>query len=197
MGCWWFGATAGGSRFDGDTWQTFTAADGLVDNNVGAIVEGSAGALWFGTTGGVSRFDGFTWQTFTALDGLVDSNVGAIVESSGGVLWFGTTASVSRFEFVESPTSIEKTSLLVLSDLSVLLGETSALSAAAAWAVGDMPGRLRVQQLSRVISTIRYSGRAWFGNGERWVFVALVLPRWRYLLLTNWRTVGQSVAART
>ena len=49
--------TCGGvSRFDGETWTTYTIKDGLAYDDVWSIAVGPDGALWFGTEGGgVSR----------------------------------------------------------------------------------------------------------------------------------------------
>ena len=48
----------GVSRYDGDSFVTFTTADGLANNEVWTIEEDRQGRLWFGTGGGVSRYDG-------------------------------------------------------------------------------------------------------------------------------------------
>jgi ligand-binding sensor domain-containing protein len=55
-GAVWFGTTGGASRFDGETWTTYTTADGLAHDQVNAIAIGPDGAVWFGTSGGVSRY---------------------------------------------------------------------------------------------------------------------------------------------
>ena len=105
----WFGTSYGGvsvldygdTPFDrqGDTWTTFTSADGLASNYVEAIAVDSRGRLWFGTSGGVSVLDDDgtpfdkqddTWTTFTSADGLTDNQVTAIAVDSRGQLWFDT-----------------------------------------------------------------------------------------------------------
>jgi ligand-binding sensor domain-containing protein len=56
-GALWFGTGwSGVSRFDGETWTSFTTDDGLVSNGVHSIAVAPDGALWFGTAGGVSRY---------------------------------------------------------------------------------------------------------------------------------------------
>ena len=54
----WFGTETGVSRYDGESFVTFTAEDGLAHNDVKSILEDREGYLWFGTGGGVSRCDG-------------------------------------------------------------------------------------------------------------------------------------------
>lgn len=72
-------------------WTTYTAADGLADNLVGAILEDSKGNLWFATVaGGVSKYDGQHFQNFTIADGLPNNHVISAFEDSKDNLWFGT-----------------------------------------------------------------------------------------------------------
>ena len=54
----WFGTSGDGvSRYDGQSFVTFTTADGLANNNVMSIMEDGESHLWFGTYGGgVSRY---------------------------------------------------------------------------------------------------------------------------------------------
>jgi ligand-binding sensor domain-containing protein len=55
-GAIWFGTDGGVSRFDGQTWTTYTEEDGLAFSDVNVIAVDGEGALWFGTNGGgVSR----------------------------------------------------------------------------------------------------------------------------------------------
>jgi len=57
-GVLWFGCGDGVSRYDGQTFTTFTTKDGLAHNNVQSILQDREGVLWFGTYGGgVSRYD--------------------------------------------------------------------------------------------------------------------------------------------
>lgn len=57
-GAVWFGTDGlGVSRFDGETWTTFTVLDGLASNNILAIAPVSDGSLLFATAGaGVSHY---------------------------------------------------------------------------------------------------------------------------------------------
>ncbi len=85
------GVVDGGvARYDGKTWQTFRAADGLVSNLVWDVFQSRDGAMWFGAVGGVSRYDGVGWQTFTTEDGLATESDEVIFQSRDGAMWFGT-----------------------------------------------------------------------------------------------------------
>ena len=64
----WFRArrelNSGVVSYDGNSWKTFTKADGLVDDGVADIAMPSDGALWFASANGLSRFDGEQWTQF-------------------------------------------------------------------------------------------------------------------------------------
>jgi len=73
----WVGTAGGGfARVDSEggskRFERFTAADGLVDDDVMAIVEDAASTLWISTKRGISRFDPTTraFVTYLASDGL-------------------------------------------------------------------------------------------------------------------------------
>jgi ligand-binding sensor domain-containing protein len=55
-GVLWFGTRGGVSRFDGETWTSYTTADGLVHDNVSVVEVAPDGAVWFGTEGGLTRY---------------------------------------------------------------------------------------------------------------------------------------------
>lgn len=81
----------GVSRFDGETWTTYTAADGLLRNEVRAIAVSPDGALWFGTQAGVSRFDGERWTAYTSVNsGLAGNSVASLAVDDEGRVWIGT-----------------------------------------------------------------------------------------------------------
>jgi streptogramin lyase len=94
----WYYSGNGTTRFDGDTWTTYTVDDGLAGNNVMSIACDGEGNVWFGTNSGVSRFDGSTWTTYTTDDGLISNSVTAIAIDEEGNVWFGTNSGVSRFD---------------------------------------------------------------------------------------------------
>jgi len=76
----WFGTEGGISRFDGESWISFTKEEGLVENLVRTMVEMRDGSLWFGTypyqrnRGGISiaRYEGVKGLPDRVLDMLPD-----------------------------------------------------------------------------------------------------------------------------
>ena len=81
------------------TYVTYTTDDGLVDNDVTAVLAASPGVLWFGTGQGVSRFEEDTWTTYTAGRRLVGTYVFSMATAPDGALWLATwDRGVLRFD---------------------------------------------------------------------------------------------------
>ena len=71
-GAVWISGDNGLSRWDGDTWTTYTTADGLSANEPYFLAEDLQGVLWFGyhSSRGLTSFDGARFNTYTTADGL-------------------------------------------------------------------------------------------------------------------------------
>jgi hypothetical protein len=108
---YWFGTEAGLARYDGATWQAFSAAQmGLSPAPIYALAVGSDGRLWVATGAGAAVYDssaaltgtGQTWMPFTATNsGLGNSRVLSLAvdpRPEGDRVWFGTGAGVSRLD---------------------------------------------------------------------------------------------------
>ena len=96
----WVGTNNGLNKYDGNSWEGFTTADGLVDNNIKAIAAVN-GSVWVGTDFGVSRFDGSSWTTYTTADGLALNRIADIAVAPDGEVWFAHasfSAGVSVFD---------------------------------------------------------------------------------------------------
>ena len=94
----WFGTSVGASRYDGQSFTTFTTHDGLETNMVRAISQAKAGHLWFGTLIGASRYDGQNLVTFTTRDGLGSNLIFSILQDRKGFVWFGTGDGLTRYD---------------------------------------------------------------------------------------------------
>jgi ligand-binding sensor domain-containing protein len=79
-------------------WTVYSAADGLVNNRVQAIVEDGSGVLWFGTADGVSSFDGENWRSYSVEDGMTDRCINDIAVASDGTIWFATNNGITSFD---------------------------------------------------------------------------------------------------
>lgn len=93
----WAGTWGGGvSRFDGESWKSYTTADGLAGDIVYSIAQSADGALWFGTNQGISRFFRNTWENYSHHQGMPDTNVYALAVAPDGDIWAGTKGAVVR-----------------------------------------------------------------------------------------------------
>ncbi|MCF8461900.1 MAG: T9SS type A sorting domain-containing protein [Flavobacteriales bacterium] len=84
------GTDFGFSHYNGTIWTTYTTTDGLGNNRIKTIYEGSDGVVYFGTNSGVTMFDGSTFTNFGTGDGLPFGGVTCFVERSTDVLYVGT-----------------------------------------------------------------------------------------------------------
>lgn len=83
----WFSSWGGAYRYDGNTFTSFAAKDGL-PSEVTRIIEDKKGNLWFGASDGLRRYDGKTFTHFK--DGLINPWIWTILEDKNGNIWVGT-----------------------------------------------------------------------------------------------------------
>ncbi len=173
----------GVSRFDGQSWTTFTEADGLGYNRVSAIAVAADGALWFATLpiswedvsgkGGVSRFDGAGWLTFNEDNGLASNLVYAIAVAPDGALWFGTAEGVSRYDGagwttyteVDGLADNQVNAITVAPDGALLFGTASGVSRfdGQTWETYAIPGP--AENWTQVIA-VGNDGVLWASSGD-------------------------------
>ncbi|MFT4112625.1 two-component regulator propeller domain-containing protein [Silvibacterium sp.] len=70
--------------------QMYTAADGLLNDAVMAVLAAKNGDLWVGNNCGLERFDGWRFQRFAEKDGLKNSCVWSLAEDQERNIWIGT-----------------------------------------------------------------------------------------------------------
>lgn len=89
-----------GGVVNAQTITNYTAADGLLANNVNCVDVDANDDIWFGTQDGISVFDGATWtsHTTTTDPGLVDNTIQAIYVTASGDVWVGTDFGVSIYD---------------------------------------------------------------------------------------------------
>jgi ligand-binding sensor domain-containing protein len=86
----WFSNWGGAYRYDGNTFTSFTAKNGL-PREVTRIIEDKKGNIWFGASDGLRRYDGKTFTYFN--DGLINPWIWEILEDKYGTIWVGTRES--------------------------------------------------------------------------------------------------------
>jgi len=96
----WLGTPEGLVHYDGNEWETYTAAEGLPGNMITAILVAKDGTIWVGTLDGLGRLEAGNdaWRMFLLEDGLAGEHITALVEDSEGLLWVGTTEGVSLYD---------------------------------------------------------------------------------------------------
>ena len=105
----WFGSEGYGrerlTRYDGESFDTFTTDDGLVSAGVFVMYEDRAGDIWICTKAGVSRYDGREFHTFDIgdvlprpTDDVWRERIIGIAEDRNGDLWFASMIGLVRYD---------------------------------------------------------------------------------------------------
>jgi ligand-binding sensor domain-containing protein len=109
----WFGAKeiqdssgyhlGGITRFDGNTWETYTLKQGLGSNDIYDLYVDDDGVLWAGTRVGLFSFDGQTWQPGISSgrsDQTEDAKIWDLAKSTENALWFlAGNGGIIRFDY--------------------------------------------------------------------------------------------------
>ncbi len=97
----WAGTWGGGvSRFDGESWTSYSSEDGLPGNIVYSALIDRDGHYWFGTNRGLVIFDGKKWARLGAAIGIEETDVYALSQDRNGHVWAGFRGAVVRVEKV-------------------------------------------------------------------------------------------------
>jgi len=165
-------------RRSGDTFtaESFTAGQGLSQNNVYAVERTRDGGVWAATlSGGVSLLRDRRFTTLTTADGLASNTVSAIAEGRDGTIWFATPSGLSargndgwhRYGVAEGLPSNDVNTVFEDSRGNVWIGTTSGLALL-------RDGRIRVnlklpdQFRSSIIGiTEDKAGFLWIGTTDR------------------------------
>jgi ligand-binding sensor domain-containing protein len=81
----------------GQTFNNYTTAQGLPDNNVNGVAIDQNNNKWFGTQTGVAKFDGSAWSVYTTAQGVIDNYINCIAVDNDNHVWVGTDIGVSMF----------------------------------------------------------------------------------------------------
>ncbi|MBR07176.1 MAG: diguanylate cyclase [Rickettsiales bacterium] len=97
-GSYWLGSTQEGvAVYDGESYQYFSTAQGLMDNQIRSIQEDANGIIWIETAHGIHSYDGSSLISQT----IADANESSIAWTKApNDLWFGagTQQGVYRFD---------------------------------------------------------------------------------------------------
>ena len=94
----WIATSGGVSRYDGETFRTFTAGEDS-EGGLTFLLPDREGNLWFGRREkkGVSRYDGEKVTRFMPEDGL-RGNINGIFQDREGKVWFCTDEGLCRYD---------------------------------------------------------------------------------------------------
>ena len=101
----WFGTTAGFELFNGELFSNWTTHEGLLQNNVLAIVQGKT-MRWFGSEDGFTGYDGQYFYQYSSATGLPNSIIFTMLEDHNGAIWLGTNIGLVLFtgtEYIRFP----------------------------------------------------------------------------------------------
>ena len=85
--CLWISTTGGVSRFDGKHFSTYGTAQGMLSNDITAMLQDRNGDIWFGAYGGsLTRFDGSVFYQYRGKNNIIYS----LAEDAEGHIWGGT-----------------------------------------------------------------------------------------------------------
>jgi len=95
-----------------DQETNLSTIEGLVHNDVRAIVEDGEGNLWFGTGGGISKYNpyqhGKIFENYTTRDGLVSDRVYLLLLDDLKNLWIGTNIGIDVLDLQKYIATKEK-----------------------------------------------------------------------------------------
>lgn len=83
----WIGGQGGLSKFNGESFETYTTADGLPHNDINTLMEDRDGNLWIGTRGNAGIFDGKQFKELKNDQGQPFFNSWSIMQDKAGTIW--------------------------------------------------------------------------------------------------------------
>ena len=86
--------------YSATTYTKQNTSNGLLNNNVTAILEDSSENLWVGTQFGISKFDGTTWTKYTVSNttGLASNDIRSFSETPDGSILVATAFGLTEFD---------------------------------------------------------------------------------------------------
>jgi ligand-binding sensor domain-containing protein len=94
----WFSTNNGLTAYNGETWETYTIKDGLIDNSVNDISFAKGKGIWIATEKGITHISENSVKSYTTNDGLIANHVKHTAIDSSGNKWFGTSSGISVYD---------------------------------------------------------------------------------------------------
>jgi ligand-binding sensor domain-containing protein len=95
----WISGNGGGlCVLENGSWTKYTTYDGLVGNNLTAVVKDKEGNIWISDDGsGISKFNGVFFENFTTSDGLPNNAINGLKVDNEGTVWCITDGSACKY----------------------------------------------------------------------------------------------------
>src|SRR5882724_24365 len=94
----WIATDNGLVRLSSGHFTRYTTANGLSDNTVWQVTEGTDGDLWIGTAKGLDRFRDGRFQVYEKNKDLPNGNIDGVYGAKDGSIWIYSRNGVSRFK---------------------------------------------------------------------------------------------------
>jgi ligand-binding sensor domain-containing protein len=87
----WVGTMKNGLyKLEGDSWINYTKANGLLSDEITAILIDNSKTLWVGTALGMSKYENAKWIHFTTTEGLFNNYIRCLECDLDNSIWIGT-----------------------------------------------------------------------------------------------------------
>jgi Predicted periplasmic ligand-binding sensor domain len=93
----WLATDHGVIKYDGSNFQSFTTADGLLDNSINTVIVDNNNEIWCGTDYGVNCYNGKAWQSITTSNVLAGSQILQIAKGQSDDIWFSSFGGISHY----------------------------------------------------------------------------------------------------
>ena len=150
----WFTGRTHVTRYDGETFVTFTTSELRDQVDYWPLLQARDGGLWFNGLGGLTRYDGEAFVTYTTADGLAGDDPRCLLEDRQGHLWIGDEAGVTRYDGATFQTFTTRDGLAITQVSSILEDRDGIL-----W-FGRGPRGTQSWELDEVGGVVRYDGKA-------------------------------------
>lgn len=97
-GALWIGTDSGLTRYKDGSWRTWTAKQGMSNEDIQALAEGQDGSVWVGTDEGLDRLRNGTVAVSRTRNGLPNGPVRDLKVDGRGILWVVAQGSLASFD---------------------------------------------------------------------------------------------------
>ncbi len=94
----WISTQKGLSRFNGETFETFTSDNGLVSDSITSLFVDNNDVLWMSSRRGLGYYEGGIFKKLNSENGLASDSVGRVYEDNNKGLWIPTARGLNYYK---------------------------------------------------------------------------------------------------